>query len=306
MKIAVIGAGALGCVFGGLLAADGNDVWLLHHRESAAREIDDRGVVLVEPDGEERRVDVRATVDASRVGPADLALVLVKAPQTIPAVEQHAAAIGPATRVLSLQNGVTNHDRLREHVGADRSLHGVTYQGAIGEGSGRVKRTNPGPSLFGGEDAAFVGRVAETFESAGIEVETVPDPSVPIWRKQLTGAAIKPVAALTRLPNRTIVADEGLADLMGGLMEETASVAETRGVDLGDVDGTLADLREVMAGTDHTSSMLQDVQARRQTEIEDVNGATVEIGQEAGVAVPLNETVTALVRGVEQGLDLDG
>lgn len=302
MQIAVVGPGALGSLFGGLLAADGNDVWLLHHREDAAAAIDEQGVVVEDTDGREHRYDVRATVDAETVGPVDLVLVLVKAGQTVPAIEEHAACIGPETRVLSLQNGVTNHHRLREHVGVDRALDGVTYQSAAAEGPGRISRSGSGPTYLGGADRAFAERVAETFESAGIEAEVVDDPFVPIWRKQLSGGAIKPVAALTRLPNRDIVADDGLVALMEGLMRETAAVAATRGVDL-EVESTLERLCEGMAGTDHRSSMLQDVLAGRPTEIDDVNGATVEIGVEEGVDVPLNRMATALVRGLEKSFD---
>jgi len=300
MEVAVIGAGALGCLFGGLLADGGNEVWLLHHRPEAATAIDESGVVVEGADGETRRIDVRATVDAAAVGPVDLALVLVKSYATIDAVEEHAACVGPETRVLSLQNGVTNHHRLREHVGAERTLNGVTYQGASLSTPGHVVRSAPGPTRFGGEDATFADRVAEVFESAGIEAEVVDDPFAAIWRKQLWGAAIKPTAALTRLPNRELVANEWTRELLHRLMGETAAVAETRGVDL-DADATFEVLRESLAGSSHVSSMLQDVEAGRRTEIEDVNGANVALGREAGVDVTVNEVPTALVRGLERG-----
>lgn len=299
MKVAIIGAGALGTLYGGLLAADGHDVWLLHHRADAAATIDEEGVVIEGVDGETRRVVVRATVDAAAVGPADLAVVLVKAHQTLSAVEQHAACIGPETRVLSLQNGVTNHYRLRDHVGADRTLNGVVNQGAVPLGPGHVRRSSEGLTELGGPDREFAERVAETFDSAGLETTVVDDPFDAIWKKQLVGGALKPLAALTRLTNGALVADDGLAETMLRLMEETAAVAATEGHDL-DARATHADLVERMAGSEHRSSMLQDVEAGRKTEIEDVNGAVVELGREAGVDVPYNELATRLVRGLER------
>lgn len=306
MRIAVIGAGALGSLFGGLLAADGNDVWLLHHREEYAAAIDERGVSIEEPDGRTRRIDVRSTVDASAVGPVDLAIVLVKSHQTLQAVRQHGACLGPETRVLSLQNGLTNHYRLREHVGAERTLHGVAYQGAERDGPGQVRRTALGPSVFGGPDRAFANRIGETLESAGIEARVVDDPFRHVWRKQLWGVAIKPVAALTRLPNGELVADEGLATLMHRLMAEAAAVADARGVTL-DVDATFERLTDALVGSSHTSSMLQDVEAERETEIGDVNGAVVELGRAEGIDVPYNEMATVLVEGLERGyLEGDG
>ena len=295
----MIGAGALGSLFGALLADDGNAVWLLHHRPEVAATLDADGVVVESADGSERRVPVRATVDADEVGAVDLALVLVKSHATVAAVEEHAACLGPETRVLSLQNGVTNHHRLIEHVGAGRALNGVTYQGASLSAPGHVVRSAPGPTRFGGEDGAFAERVGEVFESAGIEAEVVDDPFAAIWQKQLWGAAIKPVAALTRLPNRELVASEETAGLLHRLMRETAAVAETQCVDL-DADATFEVLRESLAESSHVSSMLQDVEAGRRTEIEDVNGANVALGREAGVDVPVNEVVTALVRGLER------
>lgn len=300
MRIAVIGAGALGSLFGGLLAADGNDVWLLHHRKEYVAAIEERGVSIEGPDGEARRIEVPATVDAAQVGSVDLALVLAKAHQTVPALEQHGACVGPETRVLSLQNGLTNHHRLGEHVGAERTLHGVTYRGASLSGPGRVVRTAPGPSVFGGPDGGFAERVGAVFESAGIEARVVDDPFRHVWEKQLWGVAIKPVAALTRLPNRELVADDGLAALMHRLMAEAGAVAAARGYEF-DVDATFETLRDALADSTHTSSMLQDVEAGRPTEIEDVNGAVVTFGRAEGVDVPYNETVTALVRGLERG-----
>ena len=301
----MIGAGALGSLFGALLADDGNAVWLLHHRPEVAATLDECGVVVEAADGTTRRIDVRATVDAAEVGTVDLALVLVKSYATVEAVEEHAACVGPATRVLSLQNGVTNHHRLQEHLGAERTLNGVTYQGASLYSAGHVVRSAPGPTRFGGEDPAFAERLCEVFESAGFEAEVVADPFEAIWQKQLWGAAIKPTAALTRLPNRELVANEETAGVMHRLMRETAAVAETRDVDL-DADATFEVLRESLAGSSHVSSMLQDVEAGRRTEIDDVNGANVALGREAGVDVPVNEVVTALVRGLERGyLDRD-
>lgn len=300
MDIAVIGAGALGSLFGGLLASDGNDVWLLHHRKEYAEALEERGVTIEEADGDTRQIQVNSTVDAAAVGPVDLAIVLVKSHQTLPSVRQHDACLGPETRVLSLQNGLTNHYRLREHVGAERTLHGVTYQGAERDGPGRIHRTAPGPSIFGGKDAAFARRAGDVFESAGVEARVVADPFEYVWRKQLWGVAIKPVAALTRLPNRELVADERLLRVMYRLMEEAATVAAARGVEV-DAHDVFEQLTSALAGSTHTSSMLQDVTAGRRTEVGDVNGAVVELGEVEGVDVPYNEMATALVEGLERG-----
>ena len=306
MKIAVIGAGALGTLLGGLLAAGDDEVWLLHHRESVATAIEADGVRIEDVDGTvtERR-GVRATTDAADVGEADLAIVVVRSYQTIAAVTEHDACIGAETRVLSLQNGLANHHRLREHLGPEHTLNGVAYTGASLSAPGRVVRTSRGRVVFGGPDGTFAARVAETFEAAGIEAEVVADPFVPIWRKQLFGGAIKPVAALTRLPNRELVAAEGTVHVMEQLVMEAGGVAEARGVAV-DPEAVFDDLAAALADSTHTSSMLQDVEAGRRTEVDDVNGAVVDLAAEAGIDVPYNRMATALVRGLERGYLADG
>lgn len=299
MRIAVIGAGALGTLFGGLLADDGNDAWLLHHDPGYADEIDRNGVEIESTDGDVRRVAVPATADAARVGPADLAIVLVRSHQTVGAIREHGACIGPDTRALSLQNGLSNHRRLAEAVGEGRALSGVTYQGATLSGPGRVTRTAAGPSVFGGSDRAFAERVGRRFEAAGIGSRVVSDPLAHVWEKQLWGVAIKPVAALTRLPNRDLLANEGTAAVMKRLMSEAEAVAAARGVDV-DADGAYDDLVGLLSSSTHRSSMLEDVEAGRRTEIDDVNGAVVDLADEEGIEVPYNRMATALVRGLER------
>jgi len=306
VRIAVIGPGAVGTLFGGLLAQAGHDVWLLHHRESFVERVAEEGVRIEDGAGEAApiRLSVPATTDATSVGPVDLALVLVKAHQTMEAVTDHEACIGPETRVLSLQNGVSNHYRLREHVGAARTLTGVTRQGGALAGPGHVVRSGGGRTVLGGADGAFAERVAETFRAAGIPADAVADPFSHVWEKQAFGGAIKPTAALTRLRNGELVADESIAAFMEGLVRETAAVADALGYAI-DPDGVCDDLRAGMRGSEHTSSMLQDVEAGRRTEIEECNGAVAEFATEEGIDVPHNRLATTLVRGLERSY-LDG
>lgn len=304
MTVAILGAGALGTFLGGRLAAAGEDVCLVCRRDDQARRLEQRGARI------ESRVDddpveaaVTATTDADDVGHADLVVVLVKAHQTLAALRQHGGCIGPDSLVVSLQNGLTNHHRLRDHVGPERTLTGVTYQGVALEEPGRAVHTNDGRTVLGGPDAA-ARRVADRFSAAGVATEAVADPFAHVWEKQLWGVAIKPVAALTRRPNRELVADESLRALMERLLEEATAVASARGYSF-DAGAVHDDIVTGLAESPHTSSMLQDVRAGRRTEIDDVNGAVVELGREVEVPVPVNEAVTWLVRGLQAGY-LDG
>ena len=304
MKIAVVGVGALGTLFGGLLRREGHDVWLLHHRESYAETLRTKGVRIESDvlDDAPVHVSVSATTDADEVGHVDLALVLVKAHQTRTALEDHGACIGPETRVLTLQNGLRCFDTVVDVIGPDRALGGITYQGAVRKGPGVAVHTAAGQTVFGGEDDAFARRLRDVFGSAGIgDVSIVSDPRQPIWEKQLVGAAVKPLGALTRLPNAALVADERLAETIRRLMIEAATVAESQGVDVSpeeQFDGFADFLAE--SGGGHRSSMLQDVEAERPTEIGAVNGAIVELADEEGIDVPYNRLSTTLVKGLER------
>ena len=302
MKIAVIGPGAIGTVFGGMLADAGHDVCLLHHRESYVDRIEEAGVRIedVEADVPPIRVHVPATTDAASVGPVELALVLVRSYQTIDAVTEHAGCIGPDTRVLSLQNGLSNHYRLRDHLGPARTLFGVTRQGGVLEKPGHVIRTGTGPTVFGGADGAFAERIEETFRAAGIDATSVEDPFYHVWRKQVFGGAIKPTAALTRLANGDLVSDDGMKNVMERLVREASAVARARGHPI-DADEVFDELRTGLQGSAHRSSMLQDVDARVKTEIDECNGAVVEFAAREEVDVPYNELATKLVRGLERG-----
>lgn len=304
MKIAVIGAGALGTLLGGLLAQDGNDVWLVHHRDEYVRAVNRAGV-RIEGDAlsdTPLTVDVPATTDADDIGEVDLGLVLVRSHQTRTALAEHDGCIGPETRLLTLQNGLRNLEVLGEVVGERRTFGGITFVGAELEKPGTVRNTNVGPTTLGGDDRTFGDRIGEVFRSAGLsDVSVVDDPEPYIWDKQLVSLAFKPVASLTRLPNGRIVTDEGLVRIMQQLVGEARAVADARGIPRL-TDDVIDRVIEIGRNNpDHRSSMLQDVRASRKTEIDEINGAIADYADEEGIEAPYNRMVTTLVRGLERG-----
>ena len=307
MEVAVIGAGALGTLFGGLLANTGHDVWLVHHREAYVQQINRDGV-RISGDALARpplSVDVPATTDADGIGPVDLCLVFVRAHQTREALQEHDACIGDNTRVLTLQNGLTNYEIVRDTVGEQRALGGVTFVGAELESPGVVRNTSRGATTLGGPDAAFAERLRGLFGEASLDVTTVDDPRPYIWDKQMVSVAFKPLAALTGLSNGPIVQDEALLAIVEEVISEAQAVARARNVRLltDDPVGRVVDIgRE---NPEHRSSMLQDVTGGRKTEIDDINGAIAAYAEAEGVAAPYNRTLTSLVRALERGY-LDG
>ncbi|WP_227378956.1 ketopantoate reductase family protein [Haladaptatus halobius] len=307
MNVAVVGAGALGCLFGGRLAAAGQDVWLLHHRQSYVDRLNEDGLrIESDVDGlESTTVSIPATTDADEVAHVDLVLVFVKAHQTRAALEQHKECISPETRVLSLQNGIRHYDHLVDFVGERRALAGVTYQGAVVEEPGVVRHTSDGSSTFGGADAEFARKAERALVDAGFPIKRVDDPLPAIWSKQLISLPIKPLAALTRLPSGKLVEQEELVAFMDKIIMEAERVAAAKGIEIPNEEPLETVIEICEAGDSHRSSMLQDVLAERKTEINAVNGAIVELSREEGVDVPANELVTWLVRGLERSY-LDG
>lgn len=308
MRIAVIGAGALGTLLGGLLARDGNDVWLVHHREEYVREVERSGVRIegnAIPDAP-LTVDVPATTDAEQVGEVDLGLVLVRSHLTRTALAEHEGCIGPETRLLTLQNGLRNLEVLVEVVGERRAFGGVTFVGSELERPGTVRNTNVGPTTLGGDDRTFSDHIGGVFRSADLpDVSVVDDPEPYIWDKQLVSLAFKPVASLTRLPNGRIVDDQDLVRIMEQLVGEARAVADARRIPRL-TDNVIDRVIEIGRNNpDHRSSMLQDVRANRKTEIDEINGAIADYADAEGIKAPYNRMVTTLVRGLERGY-LDG
>lgn len=301
MKIAIIGSGALGCLFGGRLAESGYDTRLIHHRQSYVDRLNEHGLVLEKKNGKTTKISVTATTDAATLGHADLAIIFVKSHQTETALAEHAACIGPETELLSLQNGLRHYERLVEFADKDRAFAGVTYQGAVVEEPGYVRVTSTGPSTFGGPNKKAAREIAAVLDEAEFPVELVDDPLPTIWAKQLVSLPIKPLAALTRLSNGELIATAETRELMERIVSEAEHVAESQGITLPIEDP----MREVIEACEeshsHYSSMLQDVRAERKTEIDDVNGAIVDIAREEGIEVPVNELVTNLVRALEKG-----
>ncbi|MFC4436720.1 MULTISPECIES: ketopantoate reductase family protein [Natrialbaceae] len=299
MKIAVIGAGALGCLFGGRLAAAGHDVWLLHRRKESARTLSTAGIAIRQNGDAPLTVEVNATTTASDVGTADLALVLVRAHQTETALADHATCIGSETWVLSLQNGLRNYDYLLGQVESERAFCGVTYEAAIAEEPGVVTRTSAGLTTFGGGDAVARTTIRETLTDAGFDVESVTDPRSVIWEKGALVLATAPVLTLTGCPVARLTTDP-LDGVVTRLLTEAARVATSHGidVDVAAIRQTIASMARSHAA--HRVSMAQNVEQGRRTEIEELNGVILEMAETADIAVPSNTLVTALINGAER------
>ncbi|PBC03831.1 2-dehydropantoate 2-reductase [Mesorhizobium sp. WSM3860] len=300
MRIAILGGGgAMGGIFGGYLARAGNDVTLIDVSKPAVQAINDNGLTIEEKDGSRPVIRVPATTEPSKVGPVDLIINFVKCYHTDAAVRAAAPMISGDTAVLSLQNGWGNAPRIAGIVGEEKVLVGLTYHGGTLLGPGSVKHPGVGMTYIGelsGKTTPRLDKVIETFRAAQIETTKSERILDEVWKKLALNACTLPVAGLLHFMSHELVAFDGIKSLMAAILKEVVAVAEAQRISL-DYDerwAAITGLLEKAVGG--KASMLQDVEARRQTEIEVINGAIVDAGKRTGVATPVNETMVWMIQ----------
>ncbi|MEL1249712.1 ketopantoate reductase family protein [Aurantiacibacter gilvus] len=298
MKVAVLGSGAMGCLFGAAFHRAGADVTLVDVNAEHVGTINAKGLELDLRSGVEN-LPIRAALPAEVSEPVDLMLVFTKTFHTQGALEGIAAAIGENTHLLSLQNGLGNDKRLAGFVSDDRVMVGASMLPSDLVGPGRVRSHGEGYSklypAFGG-DPAFAEQVAGLLSAGGLE--TVLDLNIHevIWSKVIFNATMNPLCALTRRTPGFLGANPESRATIKSAVAEGIEAAHANGVM---VDGQpIYDLTETSMTdhADHEPSMLQDLHAGRRTEVDAINGAIVTAAKEAGVAAPVLETLWHLVK----------
>ncbi|MFP4170400.1 MAG: ketopantoate reductase family protein [Methanomassiliicoccales archaeon] len=289
MRIAVMGAGALGSLMGGLLSKD-HRVTLIGRREHVGA-IQENGLRI---EGiEDLHLFPEAAESPEGIGEQDLIIITVKAYDTEEAVEE-VRPLASNVPVMSMQNGLENGELLRRAFG-DRGLVALTSYGATFLGPGRIGYAGRGETVIGspaGNDE-LAGWSRELFLSAGIQTRITADIVPEMWMKCVVNACINPITALVRRENGRLLDPEPM-QLVRELCEEGKRTARSHGIDLPDdpldrVIGVIEDTRK------NRSSMLQDVERGRRTEIDQINGAIVRKAEEGGVEVPVNRTLWRLV-----------
>jgi 2-dehydropantoate 2-reductase len=303
MKIAILGGGgAMGGLFGGYLARAGNDVTLIDVSKAAVDAINDNALSIEEKDGSQPVIKVAASTDPSKVGPVDLVINFVKCYHTEAAVTAARPMINGSTAVLSLQNGWGNAPRIASIVGEDRVLVGLTYHSGTLLGPGRVKHPGTGMTYVGelsGKQTERLEKVAETFRGAGIETTLSTHILDEVWKKLALNCCTLPTSALLGFFAHELVAYEGAKQLMAAILTEVVAVANAQGIALDYDERWLAITSLLEKAIGGKASMLQDVEAKRQTEIEVINGAIVEAGKRVGVATPVNEAMVQMVHAAQ-------
>lgn len=299
-RIAVMGAGAVGSYFGGMLARAGADVTLIArgpHLEALQRD----GLFLDTLQFKER-VPVKASADPAAVQGAELVLFSVKTTGTEQAARSIAPHLTPGTRVVSLQNGVDNIERIRAVSGIE-AFGSVVYVAASIPEPGRVLHGGRGDLAIGDPRSEGVATIAETFARAGVPCRVSENIQGDIWQKFLLNCAGNAVTALSRANYAQLVTNPPACQVVAAALEETRSVGLAAGVRFPDAPLGIKEVLEIYGryGTS-TSSTAQDVARGRHTEIDSFNGYVARRGAELGVPTPVNLTLYALTKLWEQTL----
>jgi 2-dehydropantoate 2-reductase len=301
VKVCVVGCGAVGSLFAANLAQlDDVEVWAYDLAQEHVDAINRDGLRLSGAGDVVGRL--RATSDAAELPACDFGIVATKAMHTEAAIEATAPAFADGS-VATVQNGIGNEEVLARHV--ERVIRGTTFPAGKLVAPGHVQWDVMGDTTFGPFEprpapSAEIERLAEACTRGGMPTQAVADARGPQWRKVIFNAATNPVGALTRLTHGRVCERPDLRQVVSALVDEGKAVAAAQGIELdADPEELIDHAAKPEVAYDHKASMLQDVEARRPTEVDYLNGGIVRFGEEHGVPTPLNAAIWALVKGLE-------
>lgn len=304
MKIAIVGTGAMGCLFAAFLAKAKEEVWLVDKNDARADRIREQGVIV---EGmSDIKIKVNVTSEPKEIGAVDLVIICVKSYDTDSSVKSVKDIIADETSVLTLQNGIGNIQIISELVGQDKVIGGVTSQGANVVEPGHIRHAGKGETIIGRIDGRLTGalkNISNILNKAGFQTRISRDINGLIWSKLIINAGINALTALTRLNNGRLIEYDGTKEVMRQAVSEAVKVAKRKRIKL-NYDDPIQKVESVCSATaPNISSMLQDVLNKKRTEIDFINGAIVRQGKNLSIPTPVNETLTSLVKTIEESYD---
>ena len=304
MKIAVIGCGAMGSIYAGLLSDAGNEVWAIDVWEDHIEAIRRNGL-RVEGASGDRTVRINAATDVGAAGLCDLIIIATKASGVAGAARSARQITGADSVILTIQNGLGAADRIAEAIDTDQVMIGVVGGfGASMKGPGHAHHNGMQLVRIGEMNGGVtdrLGKIVEVWSGAGFNARGYPDIHQMIWEKFICNVTYSGPCALTELTIGEVQADPGAWSVALACAREADAVARARGIALGfdNVDSYVKDFGAGMPGA--RPSMLLDHLARRPSEIDAINGAVPVEAAKVGLAAPVNETVSRLIRARESG-----
>jgi 2-dehydropantoate 2-reductase len=302
-RIAVVGAGAVGCYFGGMLARAGAPVTLIGRAQRV--EAINRDGLFIDSIHFKERISVSASTELAAVRDAQLVLFSVKTVDTEDTAKLLAPYLAPETNVVSLQNGVDNAERMDFAAGI-QAISAVVYIAAEMSAAGQVKHSGRGDLVIGnpvsnqGASESELAEIAETFKRAGVPCRISQNITLELWTKLIMNCAYNALSALSRARYGHLVADAGSLEVMKQVVAEGVAVGNAAGVRLA-ADKLIAAVVELgRVVPEALSSTAQDIARGKSTEIDSLNGFLVQRGAETGVPTPVNQTLYSLVKLLER------
>ncbi len=303
MRILVFGAGAMGSFLAGVLSQK-HEVTLFGRGEKI-EVVRKKGIKI---SGKTELVTkIKTALNPKEIKGKEYYLIVlaVKSYDTSSALEVIKEIESTAT-MLSLQNGLDNEIRIAEAIGKERTLGGVTSHGVTFVEPGHVQHAGTGETIIGeldGKETERVRKICQALTSVGIETRISKNIHSEIWTKGIVNAGINPLTALTRLHNGYLLKIPWLTRLLENTCQESITVAKKAGIDLQGCDIIEKTKNVARLTSENKSSMLQDIERGRRTEIDSINGRIVEVGNKHRVETPINSALVALVKGIEEGKD---
>jgi 2-dehydropantoate 2-reductase len=286
-QVAVMGAGAVGCYYGAMLARAGQQVTLIARRQHV--ETVQRSGLRLQTSCADEIIKLEASTEPEAVRGAQLVLFSVKSTDTEAAGKAMAPYLEDDAAILTLQNGVDNAERLAATLGRE-VVPAVVYVAVEMAGPGHVRHHGRGELVIGGNEA-----ILKTFVAAGVPVEISHNVAGALWAKLIVNCAYNALSAITQLPYGRLVQNAGVPDIMRDVVDECLALARASGVSVpGDMHETVRRIAQTMPA--QFSSTAQDLARGKKTEIEHLNGYVVRKGEALGVPTPVNRVLFALVK----------
>lgn len=302
MRVVIVGAGAMGSLFGIFLHRAGIDVWLLDNNPELVAHLQQEGL-RVEGLSGNHVAAIPVTASAAEIGGVDLIVIFVKSYDTARAIKEVRPLVHDHSVVLSLQNGIGNVEAIAEVVGKEKTLAGTTAHGATVLKPGHIRHAGTGETIIGelsGASTERLQQIVRLLAASGLKVQVTEDVIAVLWSKLLINVGINPLTALTGLSNGELLTHPELRTLMHRAVKEAHEVVLQKGIRLLYEDPVQKVDSVCGATANNISSMLQDLRHGKKTEIDFINGAVVREGTLLGMDLPVNRALVDLVHLVER------
>ena len=300
-NICVVGAGAMGCLFGGLLSEGGLNVTLVDKLQEHVEKINQKGLKMVGLGGD-RTIKINATTDTSKLDKFDVIIIQCKATQTKEAVESVKNLFHEKTIAISFQNGLGNEDVMSEVLGEENVFGGQTLQGANIEGPGKVRIHTNLVSYIGewsGSASDRCARLSQIFSSHGLPTQEDTFIKKKIWMKVIYNCVVSPLSTLTNLAHKDIYSRKDAIVVANSIIKETIEVARAEGLEITDEEGRECLDKVIASNQSNKSSMCVDVLQKRKSEMDFINGRILSLAEKHKIDVPMNRFLVFSVKALE-------